>query len=42
MLLQRITIHVKDQNWFAVLLDLLIVVFGVFTGIQVSNWNQEL
>ncbi len=32
--------HVKDQNWFAVLLDFIIVVVGVFVGIQVSNWNQ--
>jgi len=42
MILRSVTKHVKDQNWFAVLLDLLIVVFGVFIGIQVANWNQEL
>jgi len=40
MILRRVTKHVKDQNWFAVLLDFLIVVAGVFVGIQVSNWNQ--
>ncbi len=40
MLLRRITEHVKDQNWFAVLIDFVIVVFGVFIGIQVSNWNN--
>lgn len=39
MLLRRITKHVKDQNWFAVVLDFLIVVFGVFIGLQVGNWN---
>ena len=39
MLLRRITQHVKDQNWFAVLIDFAIVVFGVFIGIQVANWN---
>lgn len=42
MILRSVTKHVKDQNWFAVFLDLLIVVFGVFIGIQVSNWNEEL
>lgn len=42
MLLRRITHHVRDQNWFAVGLDFLIVVVGVFIGIQVANWNQEL
>jgi len=39
MLLRRITQHVKDQNWFAVGLDFLIVVFGVFIGLQVANWS---
>jgi len=42
MLLRSVTKHVKNQNWFAVFLDLLIVVFGVFIGIQVSNWNEQL
>jgi len=40
MLLRRITQHVKNQNWFAVGLDFIIVVVGVFIGIQVSNWND--
>ncbi len=39
MILRRITEHVKAQNWFAVGLDFIIVVVGVFIGIQVSNWN---
>ena len=41
MLLRRITEHIKTQNWFAVGLDFLIVVGGVFIGIQVANWNAE-
>lgn len=40
MLLRRITQHIKEQNWFAVVLDFLIVVVGVFIGLQVSNWND--
>ena len=40
MLLRRITEHVKSQNWTAVGLDFIIVVVGVFIGIQVSNWND--
>jgi hypothetical protein len=40
MILRRITEHVKAQNWFAVGLDFLIVVVGVFMGIQVNNWNE--
>jgi hypothetical protein len=41
MILRRVTRHVKDENWFAVGLDFVIVVVGVFIGIQVANWNDE-
>lgn len=40
MLLRSLTKHVKAQNWFAVGLDFLIVVVGVFIGIQVANGND--
>ncbi len=42
MILRRITEHVKAQNWFAVAIDFVIVVAGVFIGIQVANWNEAL
>lgn len=42
MILRSVTKHIKEQNWFAVGLDLLIVVFGVFIGLQVANWNESL
>ena len=38
MILRRITEHVRAQNWFAVGLDLGIVVVGVFIGIEVQQW----
>jgi hypothetical protein len=41
MLLRRITKHVTEQNWVAVFVDFIIVVVGVFIGIQVANWNEE-
>ncbi|WP_084420046.1 hypothetical protein [Henriciella litoralis] len=40
MILRRLSKHVKDQNWFAVALDFIIVVLGVFIGLQISNWND--
>lgn len=40
MLLRRVMEHVKTQNWTAVALDFVIVVVGVFIGIQVANWND--
>ena len=41
MLLRRITQHVQAQNWTAIGIDFVIVVVGVFIGIQVANWNEE-
>lgn len=41
MLLRRVTEHVKSQNWTAVAIDFVIVVFGVYVGIEVSNWNER-
>ena len=40
MLLRRIREHATSHNWFAVSVDLLIVVLGVFLGMQVNNWNE--
>ena len=42
MILRRVIEHVKAQNWFAVAIDFVIVVVGVFVGLQVSNWNGDL
>lgn len=41
MILRRVIAHVKEQAWTAIAIDLVIVVVGVFIGIQVSNWNEE-
>lgn len=40
MILRSVIEHAKAQNWTAIALDFVIVVFGVFIGIQVSNWNE--
>ena len=39
-MLRRVREHIVHHNWFAVGIDFLIVVIGVFLGIQASNWNQ--
>jgi hypothetical protein len=41
MLLRRVIEHVREQNLTAIAIDFVIVVLGVFVGIQVSNWNTE-
>lgn len=40
MILRSVTRHVREQNWFAVGIDFVIVIVGVFIGIQVANWND--
>ncbi|EED31846.1 hypothetical protein NOR53_3047 [gamma proteobacterium NOR5-3] len=40
MILRSLTKHVKDQNWFAVGIDFVIVVFGVYVGLQVQEWSD--
>lgn len=40
MILRRLTANFKTQNGIAIAIDFLIVVVGVFVGIQASNWNQ--
>ncbi|MFL6758043.1 MAG: hypothetical protein ACJ8E4_01265 [Sphingomicrobium sp.] len=40
MVIRRIREHVTTHNWFAVAVDLLIVVLGVFIGTQANNWNE--
>lgn len=40
MLLHRVIAHLRAQEWTAIAIDFLIVVVGVFIGIQVANWNE--
>lgn len=41
MFLRRISDHVKSQNWFAVILDLVVVVVGIFLAFQVERWYED-
>jgi len=41
MLLQRFVKHITDQNWFAVSLDVIIVISGIFIGMQLNEWNGQ-
>ena len=40
MLLRRYMEHLRDQNWTAVWLDLVVVVVGIFLGLQVTEWSH--
>lgn len=41
MIVQRITGHLRAQNWTAIAIEFVLLVVGVFLGIQVANWNEE-
>ena len=41
MILRRLTENLKQQHWTAIAIELVIVVLGVFIGMQVSNWNED-
>lgn len=41
MILRSFNRHVADQNWFAVCIDLLVVVVGIFLGLQVTDWGND-
>ncbi|MFZ5619259.1 MAG: DUF6090 family protein [Pseudomonadota bacterium] len=40
MILRRVIAHFRKQEWTAIAIDFVIVVVGVFIGIQVANWNE--
>ncbi len=41
MILRRLAQNLKDQNWTAIGIEFVLLVLGVFLGIQVANWNEE-
>ena len=40
MIIRRFTEHIRRQDWFALMMDLLIVVVGIYLGLQVDAWNS--
>lgn len=40
MFMRKISKHLQDQNWAAIGIDFVIVVVGVYLGIQVDNWDE--
>ena len=41
MILRRLADAITAQNWFTVVLEVLIVVVGIFIGLQVDDWNEQ-
>ena len=40
MILQRMAGAIRRQDWFQVIIEILIVVIGIFLGLQVQAWYE--
>ena len=40
MILRRLAHNLREQNWTTILLEFVLLVCGVFLGIQAANWNE--
>ncbi|MFK7863878.1 MAG: hypothetical protein AB8B95_06570 [Pseudohongiellaceae bacterium] len=41
MVITRLNKEIQEQNWVSVLVDLLIVIIGLFSGLQADSWWQQ-
>ena len=41
MILRRLSQSLKEQDWTAIVIEFVLLVVGVFLGIQVANWNAD-
>jgi len=41
MILRNLAHSIRKQDWFAVAIEFLIVVAGIFVGLQVTDWNER-
>ena len=41
MILRRFSQSLKEQNWTTIVIEFLLLVVGVFLGIQAANWNGQ-
>jgi hypothetical protein len=40
MIVSRLVDRLKEEHWTGVFIELVIVILGVFIGMQVNNWNE--
>lgn len=40
-MLRKIVSGLRRQDWAAVAIELIVVIAGVFIGVQASNWNEQ-
>jgi hypothetical protein len=40
-MIKRLAANARRQDWFAVIVELIVVVLGIFVGLQVTDWNEN-
>ncbi len=40
MILRRLVTALRKQSWLTLVLELVVVVVGIFLGLQVDSWNE--
>ena len=40
MILRRLVTSLREQSWLTLVLELVVVVVGIFLGLQVDSWNE--
>ena len=41
MILQKLASAIRRQDWFQVVIEVLIVIVGIFLGLQVQSWYDS-
>jgi len=41
MILRRLGAAIARQDWFVIIIELAVLVLGIFIGLQVDDWNQS-
>jgi hypothetical protein len=41
MMLRRLTGHLRHENWFAIILELVVIVVGLFLAFQLDRWYES-
>ena len=41
MIIHRLASAIRHQNWSQIITEILIVVIGIFLGLQVTYWNER-
>lgn len=40
MITRRLAESLREQNWVTIVIEVLVVVVGIFLGLQVDDWNE--